>query len=167
MEIIYFLNCKFTCDKPNRALNHPHPAAYPRSPPPRNQRPWTCPDQELRTEVAHRSMWPRKQCAVRGPLVPSRWGGPQYNGGCQTNSAGQQCTAWHHFLPLTRGPNPAGPPAFFRWCTAAILNPFLQVSTYRHSRPAQPDSTDVLICPSGSRWLSDWKTASSLKSRHF
>lgn len=33
------------------------------------------------------------KCAVRGPLVPSRWGGPQYNEGCQTNSAGQQCTA--------------------------------------------------------------------------
>lgn len=48
------------------------------------------------------------KCAVRGPLVPSRWGGLQYNGGCQTNSSGQQRTAWHHFLPLTRGPNPAG-----------------------------------------------------------
>lgn len=48
------------------------------------------------------------KCAVRGPLVPSQWGGLQYNGGCQTNSSGQQRTAWHHFLPLTRGPNPAG-----------------------------------------------------------
>lgn len=57
----FFLNSKFTRDKPNRALNHPHPAAYPASSPPHNQGPWTCPDQELRTEVAHRSMWPRKQ----------------------------------------------------------------------------------------------------------
>lgn len=48
------------------------------------------------------------KCAVRGPLVPSRWGGLRYNGGCQTNNSGQQRTAWHHFLPLTRGPNPAG-----------------------------------------------------------
>lgn len=59
--LLFFFNSKFTCDKPNRALNHPHPAAYPTSSPPHNQGPWTCPDQELRTEVAHRSMWPRKQ----------------------------------------------------------------------------------------------------------
>lgn len=82
-----------------------------------------------------------KVCSAR-PISSQPVGRPSVQWGCQTNSTGQQCTAWHHFLPLTRGPNPAGPPAFFRCRTAAILSP-LQVSTYRYSRPAQLDTNSM------------------------
>lgn len=78
-----------------------------------------------------------KVCSAR-PISSQPVGRPSIQWGCQTNSTGQQCTAWHHFLPLTHGPNPAGPPAFFRCRTAALLSP-LHVSTYRYSRPAQLD----------------------------
>lgn len=48
-----------------------------------------------------------KVCSAR-PISSQPVGRPSVQWGLQTNSSGQQRTAWHHFLPLTRGPNPAG-----------------------------------------------------------
>lgn len=60
----------------------------------------------------------------------------------QRNSTGQQCTAWHHFLPLTCDPNPAGLLVFFRCSSAASLSP-VHVSTYCSTRPTQLDTPAV------------------------
>lgn len=42
------------------------------------------------------------------PISSQPVGRPSVQWGLQTNSSGQQRTAGPHFLPLTRGPNPAG-----------------------------------------------------------
>lgn len=104
--------------------------------------PWADTEPVLCTDQRGREI----KCA--GPISSQPVGRPSVQWGCQTNSTGQQCTAWRHFLPVTRGSNPAGPPAFFRCRTAAILSP-LQARTWRYWRLAQRDTLngDVLICP--------------------
>lgn len=109
-----------------------------------SEEPWTCTGQTLKADAVYRPDQcgrGNKQYGAR-PISFQPVGRPSVQWGCQRNSTGQQCTAWHHFLPLTRSPNPASPPAFFRCSTAAILSP-LQVSTYSNWRPAQLDTNSM------------------------
>lgn len=101
------------------------------------------------------------KCAVRGPLVPSRWGGLQYNGGCQTNSSGQQRTAWHHFLPLTRGPQPC------RHFSGAAQQQFsgLYKSASRTIQGRHSWTQTEWRCFNGGRWRTSEPIKAAMQSR--
>lgn len=110
--------------------------------------------------------WGNKVCSAR-PISSQPVGRPSVQWGLPDE---QRWTTVHSVTPFPSSdprPQPCRPSGIFQVMHSSNSEPFLQVSTYRHSRPAQLDSTDVLICPSASRWLSDWKIAGSLKSRHF